>query len=480
MLILRPDQAAEIEEVRTHLRAGKKSVVLQASTGSGKTVMAAFMLRSAQERKLTAWFVVHRQELLEQSVQTLREAAGIQCGVVASGYPVLPFFQVQVCMVGSIRSRAPRLKKPDLIIYDEVHHFGAKMWQGVKDMYPNAISIGATATPERLDGQGLGQWFEAMVLGPSTATLIQQGHLSRYRFFPPKKTIDLSMVHMQAGDYNKKELSAQLMKSAVIGDAVTEYRRHADGLRGIVFAYSIESSKETVSQFLAAGIPAVHVDGDTPSYDRRKAMDAFRDGSVKIVSNCELFGEGVDIPAIEACFLLRPTQSLGLYLQQVGRALRKAPGKDAALIFDHAGNYMRHGYPDDERDWMLEGTTRAAREGIRLDRQCRKCYHVNRPGVRICGRCGFMFVAKEREVAVEAGELREMTAEEIEAQKQERKRAIVRDRAGARTLEDLLELERQNHYKNGWAKHVFEARQKKSQLSQAADRFRPAGAGLQE
>lgn len=472
MLSLRPYQASQIEEARNHLRAGKKSVLIQAPTGSGKTVEIAWILKSARDRGLNAWLILHRSELLEQSVRTLKEATGIQPGVIAAGHPVVPFFPVQVCMVGSIRSRAHRLKKPDLIVIDECHHQSAGTWANVRKMYPDATYIGATATPERLDGQGLGGWFEAMVLGPSVASLIRDGHLSRYRMFRADTKVDLSQVHTLAGEYNHRELSETLQKSSIIGDCVAEYRKHADGLRGIVFSYSISSSREVVEQFLSAGIPARHVDGDTPSDERRRAIDDFREGRVKIVSNCELFGEGVDIPAIEACFLLRPTQSLGLYLQQVGRALRPVPGKEAALIFDHAGNRVRHGYPDDEREWTLEGTLRREREAMRLDRQCRKCYSIQAPGCRVCKQCGYSFPVKEREVETEAGELREITQDEIAAQKEERRLALVRERGSAQTYEDLLALEKQRGYKSGWARHIFEARQ--SKLSKQADQFRPA------
>lgn len=735
---LRPYQQLQTATARDAIRRGVKSILIQGATGSGKTCIAAFMLKSARDKNLNAWLIVHRSELVRQSVEALTNAAGVTCGVISPQYPVNPYEPIQVCMVGSIRSRAQRLKKPNLIIMDECfpaatlvdgrpiadirpgdhirswnergyaqwstvtetmkraaparllrivtenrevyctethpfldsdnhwrdanqlqtgdyvhvmrdlrrpnggrskmpgllqcnivrkestgfpsanagkesnaesgnapkserhssenwaqtksswrkwkriataraltigrivrmaggiyssnqsskverralyslqnrlgaagiiawrrsrrelplfieqasprqeerillahervdsveileqgsdgrfervcpdgyvynfevdethsytangfivhncHHQAAKTWQWVRDAYPGAVFIGLTATPERLDGQGLGRWFQEMIVGPSVTELTQQGFLSRYRMFAASNHIDLSHVHTQAGDFNRRELSDVLQKSAVIGDAVKEYRKHADGLRGIVFAYSIESSREIAAQFLSAGIPAVHVDGETPDYERRRAIEDFREGRVKIVSNCELFGEGVDIPAIEACFLLRPTQSLGLYLQQVGRALRPFPGKQAALIFDHAGNRMRHGLPDDDREWSLEGTTRREREAVRNDRQCRRCYSIQNPGARVCRNCGHVFTRKEREVEQKAGELREMTEAEIQAEQQARRLKFLADQKRFRALE---ELETKRGYKPGWARHVFDAQQNKARAN---------------
>lgn len=169
------------------------------------------------------------------------------------------------------------------------------------------------------------------------------------------------------GDFVRSELSTVVDKPLITGDAIAHYQRHAYGKRAVVFCVSVEHSKHVVSSFNAAGIAAVHVDGETPTEVRDDAIKHFARGNVKIISNVELFGEGFDCPSIEAAILLRPTKSLGLYLQQIGRALRPYPGKENAIILDHSGNCLRHGLPDEEREWSLRAAT-AHEKGSRIVR----------------------------------------------------------------------------------------------------------------
>lgn len=404
MLSLRPYQTDLIAQCRAAMQQGRRRVLLQLPTGGGKTILIAQMLASAASRGKRAWFCVHRRELLDQSVETFIESADIHTGMVAAGYPAAPLAPVQVCSVPSLTKRVGTLQPPDLIVWDECHHIASRTWSDLAAHFPAALHIGLTATPQRLDGRGLGAHFDTLITGPSTADLTAQGYLSRYQYFAPTLT-DLSAVHRVAGDYNKKEAADVMEHSTVVGDAVSHYRVHCAGGRALVFAWSIEASQSIAAFFRAVGINAEHVDGETSRHDRAHAMRDFRDGRLSVLCNVDLFGEGLDIPAVDAVFLLRPTASLGLYLQQVGRGLRISAGKSVVRIFDHVNNWQRHGLPDDPRTWTLTGDRAARRTSEPMGKRCGVCFGVSRVGATRCALCGVPFPVQAREVKQIAGEL---------------------------------------------------------------------------
>ena len=335
----------------------------------------------------------------------------------------------------------------DGMLVHNCHHIAAGSWADVFRANPEARHIGLTATPERLDGVGLGRWFQRLVLGPSVADLIDGGWLAKFKIYSPPGA-SLSGVHMLGGDYNKRELNAVLDGSAVMGDVLTHYRKLAPGRRMVAFTWSVASSVELAGRFSAAGIPAEHVDGTTSMHNRDAAMSRFRRGETMVLTNVDLFGEGLDVPAIEAVALLRPTQSLGLYVQQVGRALRPAPGKSHAIILDHAGNALRHGLPDDPRDWSLD-SERRKRVGDHAApvRQCPKCYAVMPADRPMCIECGFEFPTKSRKIAEIVGELQEMQLRRDKRMEQRK----------ADTMQKLISIGRARGYRNPawWAWMVF-------------------------
>lgn len=403
-LTLRQYQSDLIAQCRAAIQQGARRVLLQSATGSGKTILIAQMLASAAARGKRAWFCVHRRELLDQSVETFIESADIHTGIVCAGYPASPLAPVQVCSVPSLAKRALALHPPDLLVWDECHHLASKTWAALGAAFPAALQIGLTATPQRLDGQGLGAHFDTLIQGPTTAALMAQGYLSRYTYYAPS-AVDLSAVHRVAGDYNKKEMADVLGPSTVVGDCVSHYRAHGDGGRALVFAWSLDASRAIAESFRAAGVAAEHVDGETPRTVRRDALRRFRDATLRVLCNVDLFGEGLDVPAVDCVFLLRPTQSLSLHLQQLGRGLRPAPGKQAVRIFDHVNNWQRHGLPDDERVWSLAGKARGARNTDDLGKRCRQCFGVSRLGTVRCPLCGAAFPVQAREVTQVAGTL---------------------------------------------------------------------------
>jgi len=460
-----------ILQARANIRDGINAQLIQSPTGSGKTVLVAKMLKTAASRNYRSWFNVHRRELVKQSVRTLTESAGIDVGIVAAGFPGNRHNLIQVCSIGTLKGRRKLLQNPSLIIWDEAHHLAASSWADIFDAYPNAAHIGLTATPERLDGTGLGKYFKRMILGPSVAWLIEQGYLSPYRMFAPA-TPDLTGVHMIGGDYNKKELSAAMNASTVTGDVISHYQKHADGKRMVLFAWSIEASMMLAQRFNAAGIAAAHVDGDTDNTTRDSIIEDFKAGRIKVMSNVDLFGEGFDVPAIEAVALCRPTQSLAVYLQQVGRALRPSPGKEYAIILDHAGNCRRFGMPDDDREWTLEGRKRGkARDDAAPIRQCVRCYAVMSASVDTCKYCGYKFIAAPREIEQVDGDLQEIEIKRIAREER------LREQGAATTLDDLIKVGAMRGYKNPekWANAVYNSRLAKQAAREAARLIQQGG-----
>jgi len=469
-LLLRPYQVDLHAEARAHLQRGIAAILIQSPTGSGKTVLIAHMLKNAKDRGYRAWFIVHRRELVKQSVSTLTEAAGVSVGIVAAGAAPSRNEAIQICLVNTLANRLHMMPPPNLIVFDEAHHLAAGSWAKIQAAFPNAVHVGLTATPQRLDGRGLGAHFRELVTGPSVATLIEQGYLSPYRLYAPGGA-DLSKVHTLGGDYNKKELADAMQQSPVVGDALTHYQKHAMGKRAIVFMWSIDSSKEIAARFNDAGIPAAHIDGKTPDDQRDAMIQSFRSGNTLVLTNVDLFGEGFDLPAIECAFLLRPTQSLSLYLQQVGRALRPFPGKKEALIFDHANNCKLHGLPDDDREWSLAGRKRRTRDDSCTVKQCPKCYAMNLASVMVCKYCGYKWVIQSRDIEQGEGELSEV---DLAAQRAARKQ----EESECRTFEELVALGHLRGYGNAetWARfknpHLFykAARFKKEPAPRSAAR----------
>lgn len=453
-MILRDYQQRALDECREAYRQRQRAVLLCIPTGGGKTVTASTVVHGASNKGNVTWWLTHRRELITQASQTFYQL-GIPHGTIQSGHVSNPNACVQVASVQSIVRKLDDLPAPDLLVFDETHHLGSASWQAIFDRFPRARVLGLTATPWRLDGAGLGRWFERMVLGPSTAELIEQGSLSKYRLFAPSQP-DLAGVETSMGDFKQSALSKAMDKPQLVGDAIGHYQRLCHGKRAVAFAAGVENSKNIAAQFCAAGVSALHVDGSMSVEQRDRAVDSFKRGETLVLSNADLFGEGFDVPAIEAAILLRPTKSLSLHLQQVGRALRPSPGKDEAIILDHAGNSLIHGLPDDDREWNLEDREKRSRKAPAEVpvRQCESCFFVYRPAPK-CPQCGAVVEVKTRELEVVEGSLQEVDRTLIQRQRKMEER-------DCHTLDDWRRLADERGYKPGWAMVRWQARQRRA------------------
>jgi superfamily II DNA or RNA helicase len=454
-LTLRDYQARAIHDLRTAYRSGARAPLLVLPTGGGKTIVFAAITAGAVERGRRVLILVHRRELIRQASAKLTWA-GVKHGVIAAGFEPSD----HPVQVASVQTLARRLKlqtwQPDLVVVDEAHHAVAGTWSQILDHWPHALRLGVTATPVRRDGRGLGAMFNRLVLGPSMQDLAAQGFLTRARIYAPQIRFQEANLRVRSGDYAPEQAAAELDKPSITGDAIEHYQRLGRGCGAIAFCCTTAHAEHVAAQFRASGITSQTVLGTTSVQDRELAINNLATGALQVLVSVDVISEGTDVPSVGCAILLRPTQSEGLYLQQVGRVLRPAPGKDHALILDHVGNVHRHGFPDDVRTWSLDDARRRTGKGgppAPAVRTCESCFAAFKPQP-VCPCCGAECAPEPRRALKEvAGELQELKREGIRQRVAERKKA--------RTLTDLIQVGIARGMKNpaGWARHVYFARQ---------------------
>lgn len=438
------DQTEFVDGLRAAIAKGNKSILGVASPAFGKTVIAAHIIKAARSKSpaASAWFLVHRKNLLRQTSQSFWQK-GIEHGLLTSGR-VRSLVPVQVGTIGTVYSRLANLRPPSIMFVDEAHLARGNMFETVIKwaLSHGSRVIGLTGTPERLDGKPLGELFEVMVLAKSTALLIENGRLSDYEIYRGSVVADLSAVGRSAGDYNREQLAGVMDNRVIIGDVISHWRKYANGMRTVCYCVNVKHSKHTAEQFNAAGIPAVHVDADTTDGELKEACEGIASGRYLVLCNCELVIEGFDLSAqvgrdvtLECCILLRPTQSVARYLQMVFRAMRRKPRP--AIVLDHAGCSWLHGFPDDDREWSLDGRTRrksgAADEEVKV-RQCPACFYVYKPSLHECPKCG----AGPAKSAVR--EIQHIDGDLVRVDKEAERKQRRQEQGSARTLADLVAL----------------------------------------
>jgi superfamily II DNA or RNA helicase len=454
MIQLRDYQLDLVDGVRSAYRAGKRAPLVVSPTGSGKTVLFAYIAQGTSAKGNGVVILVHRQELVDQTCRTLA-AFGVDHGVIAAGRTPDRSLPVQVASVQTYVRRLD-IFRPALIIADEAHHATAGSWRKVIEHHPQARVLGVTATPERLDGRGLKEVFDDLIRGPEVADLIRGGHLAPPVYYAPPQVADLSGIKTRGGDFAQEAVAEMMDKASITGDAVEHYARICHGAPAVAFCASVKHAQHVADQFNAAGFRAATIDGNMDREARRDVVRALGDGRLHVLTSCEIINEGFDLPLVTAAILLRPTMSLGLHLQQVGRVLRPAPGKTRAVILDHVGNLARHGFAEDVRDWTLEGRKKKKRKATDEDeiqqRQCEQCFCCH-PPAPVCPECGFEYPRREREIQQTDGELVEIDPKEIARQKRQ-------EQGSAQTYEELVALGRSRGYTrpDAWAKHLINAR----------------------
>ncbi|NEP38197.1 MAG: DEAD/DEAH box helicase [Okeania sp. SIO2H7] len=370
-----PPRDYQLEAVRKVFEAFTKHrrVLLQLPTGTGKTPTFCYIARKFLEQGEGVLVIAHRQELIYQAREKIEAISGVPAGLIKAGKPVNPEYDIQVA---SVQTLVKRKGFPDisLLVVDEAHHACTKSYDRIFEAYPNAYILGVTATPNRSDGQGLKNHFDELITLHQTQWFIEKGYLSPYKIFASPKRIDTTGIKITGGDYNLEKLSEQA--STIVGNVLETWKKIANNKQTVVFAVDVKNSMAICQSFIDAGISAAHLDGETPPSLRREIINDFGKQKIKVLTNCGIVTEGFDCPAIEVVQVARPTASLVLWLQIVGRGLRPFPGKDSAIIIDHTYNSTTLGLPDENFDWSLDPISL---EGLRFNQECPNCQHIFRP-----------------------------------------------------------------------------------------------------
>jgi DNA repair protein RadD len=484
VIILRDYQDEGVGEIRAAYKAGFRSVLYVLSTGGGKSAVFNYIGGSVSAKGFKVCVVVHRDELLHQNIRSF-EAQDIPYGVIAPGHSTNPV-NVQIASVWSL-SRPNRLVKwPhfDMIIFDEAHHLAAASFEKVYAAYPKALKLSVTATPQRLDGVGLGGYCDKLIMGPPMRTLIERGYLAACDVYGPPTDLDLTQVHTRMGDFIAKELEGAMDKPTITGSAVEHYKRLAMNQPAVAFCVSIRHCEHVAEQFKRAGFAAASIDGRMDTPQRQRLISDLSSGALKVLTSCQLLTEGVDVPACRDVILLRPTQSVTLFLQMVGRGMRPKPDGMPMILQDHVGNCIRHGLPDNEREWSLEGRKRSARDEEQAPaiRVCEFCFTIFSATAERCPKCKAMVPKQDRQIEEVDGELVRLTPEEALRQrwKQERLDPNVKlfkdlsedeEQEWERQQRDQLsKIAREKGYKPGWINIVLAKRRAARKSAQAQRR----------
>jgi DNA repair protein RadD len=457
--LLRPYQTEGIDRIESTLASEVRAVLAVAPTGSGKTVIAAELIRRRPEQ--TILFLAPRRELIHQTCNKLHDV-GVHHGVILAGDKRSDSMaRVQVASVDTLiarmlRSDKVKLENVALIIMDEAHIGLTERRQELLTRFPGAKIIGLTATPCRGDGKALGAVYDELVEITNPADLTHDGYLCKARYFSVANP-DLRGVRTTAGDYNGRDLEGVMNRPQLVGDIVSHWLKHAGGRRTVVFATSIAHSAALAQEFLNAGVAAEHVDANTTHDDRKAIFERFSNGQTQVLSNCTLASVGFDLPELDCVVFGRPTKSVALYLQMLGRGLRPAPGKSDCLVLDHAGNVHRHGFATDERFWTLHGkyaidqakqeAEKAEREERdEVDMECPECKALWRGG-GLCPECGWTPPPKQKPVETLDGELIELGQHDT-----------ISDAKRLRFYMELVGLAEQKGWKPGFAAYKYRER----------------------
>ena len=377
--ILRPYQLDMIDRLHGQCRAGHRIIVAQAPTGSGKTTIAAEIAARASGRGKRALFLVHRRKLVDQISDRLR-GHGVNHGVLMRGEHWERGHLVQVASRDTLLSRCVRnnwvdMPPADLVIMDEGHHAAepASEARRILEAYPAAVVLLLTATPVGSNGAGLGPWATAMESAAPTSQLVRDGHLCHVKVFAPERVSPDS--------------------AGLAGGLVASWIKYAQQQPTVLFVSRVAHSKDAVAAFQLAGIAAAHMDATTPDAERDRIFDDIRAGHCKILSNVGIVGEGVDVPELGCCQLFCEVSGRVAWMQRVGRVMRPAPGKTHGIVIDHSGAVFKHGFPDEDFTWTLNGNQdqewkRKKDKGeSESTNYCKKCELVY-PRASVCPQCG--------------------------------------------------------------------------------------------
>lgn len=449
MLQLFDYQQKLVTETRKALSNGNKGVLIVSPPGSGKSVVIAEIARLTTLKKNRILFFVHRKELVNQIKDSFIEQD-------------VDLHYCTIMTVGKVANRLNILPKPNLIIVDESQHSRAMTYRKIFDYYSDVPRLGFTGSPWRLSGKGFKDIYSAMVQGPTTKWLIEYHKLAPFTVYGYQLGDKNVLKHSSTGDYTKQSMD-DFTHSIIHGDIVKSWLKFAKDRKTIVYCHSTSFSKEVAQAFRDAGINAVHADAKTPQNKRDKIMKAFKNGEIKVLCNVDLVSEGFNVPDCSCVVLLRPTESLVIYLQQSMRAMRYQPNKHA-IIIDQVGNFERFGLPDTDYKWTLEDREKHPRkdsgstDGLQI-KTCPDCFAVIRAECVKCPICGHDFSIEIRKIKQKKDqELRAIKAEEHTSEAFTTNYILTQNPATFTTMKQFYDYAKAKGYKKGWAYYQGKAK----------------------
>lgn len=365
---------------------------------------------------------MRRRDLIFQTRDNFKRYRNISASIIMGkekGYD--PSNSVQICSIDTIRNKIKKeeyqyLSQFDVIIIDECHDTTSPSYDKLFNFLGDKIYIGFTATPFSVGNKPLLFWEKAIKpINPSE--LRDKGFLVPDRFFRPGK-IDTTGIKKVNGDYSASELFEVVSDLKIVGDAIDAYKKHGKHKPFIGFCVNKAHSKLMAHAFNDAGIPCIHIDESHSKTERENAKKDLESGKIKGVFNVNIFSTGWDCPMVEVMIGLRPTLSEILALQQWGRVLRLFPGKECAIILDHADNCSRFGFPyDDNRmacltDFAYDFKKKEERKDELKVKDCPECDATIESHLKECPYCNFVFTVQDRDINHEDGQLVEVNQSE--------------------------------------------------------------------
>lgn len=461
---LRGYQQRLVDNIRRAFADGHRRVLVQSPTGSGKTRTLAEIVRLATDKGNPSILLAPRRELVYQIAKAL-EREGVRAGMIMAGEPRDIYAQANVCSFDTVHARAiqsERMQMPDakLVIVDEAHLAVADGRQEILNHYSDARHVLVTATPARGDGRGLCEIADVLVLGPTMQELIDDGHLLPLHYFAPSAPDLKGMKLNKHGDYQEKALGSLMDKPKLVGDVVDNWMRIAPGHSTVVFCTNRKHSRHVCEEFLARGITAEHVDGETPKDERAQILARVESGETQVLCNVFVASYGLDIPRLSCAVIARPTKNITLYLQMVGRVMRTFEDQEFGIVIDHSGCVAEHGFADEEHPWSLDGTEKIQERIERLKKEGQEPREIVCPacgaafkGQRDCPRCGIAVLAPSQPVPVHKADLEEVTrGKESVAEKRNRTTPA---EVKAQFFGELRQYAKEKGKADGWCAHTY-------------------------
>ena len=463
-MTLRPYQLETIDKARAAFANGSRRICLQLPTGAGKTAILTGIIARLAAGK-SAWILAHRDTLLTQIGQHL-DKWGVPFGIIAPGHSERRAVSVHVASIQTLARRIDKMRTiPDLIIIDEAHHIEASTYQRILDAIPDARVIGVTATPERMDGKGLDNTFDSLILGPSLEWLTEREYLVPVHYYAPP--IDgLRKIGVRMGDYSADDVEQFLTERKIYGHAVDHYRKIADRKRCLVFCRTVQSCYKVADEFNAAGYHFRPLEGSMTTAERARILADFRDGRIHGLTTCELVTEGFDVPACEVVLMLRPTLSRALYYQMIGRCMRPAPDKKFGVVIDPVGNVAEHtatGNIYEQIEWRFSGRENNRRKSEEdadavKGKFCGSCYLWMPASLTVCPACGAAKETKPRkDMQAIDGDLVRVDGSASIIPPTREDMAVYRERIDRamrdHNIEEMLKISRELGYNAMWCYH---------------------------